>query len=163
MEMLCIGPGPGPKNVLVLMPSGERVVMTYSNYKRRSRMSDNAKQYRVFTGIVQWDPRDGEAAGKKVRNATIRSAGLKEQSVLVSLTLWPSHAGVEIKQGDVVTAEGVFTRSTSTGSDGESRTYNNLSVSRLLKHGSADAGVRDDAPTTTSDDEPDDEDDDIPY
>lgn len=126
-------------------------------------MSDNAKQYRVFTGIVQWDPRDGEAAGKKVRNATIRAAGLKEQSVLVSLTLWPSHAGTDIKQGDVVTAEGVFTRSTAEDSQGNTRTYNNLSVSRLLKHGAADAGKRDDTPAASDEPDETDEDDDIPY
>lgn len=126
-------------------------------------MSDNAKQYRVVQGIVQWDPREGEAAGKKVRNCTIRSSGLKEQSVLVSLTLWPSHAGTEIKQGDVVTAEGVFTRSTAPDAEGNTRTYNNLSVSRLFKHGSADAGVRDDAATTSDEPDETDEDDDIPY
>jgi hypothetical protein len=127
-------------------------------------MSDNAKQYRVVQGIVQWDPRDGEAAGKKVRNVTLRQAGVKDQSILVSLTLWPSHAGVDIKQGDVVTAEGVFTRSTAEDQGGNTRTYNNLSVSRIFKHGAADAGVRDDASATSSD-EPDetDEDDDIPY
>ena len=114
------------------------------------------KQYRVFTGIVQWDPRDGEAAGKQVRNATIRATGLKDQSVLVSLTLWPSHKDLVIEQGDVVVAEGVFTRSTA----GE-KTYNNLSVSRLLKLGHADTGERT-APAVSSD-EPDEDEDDIPY
>lgn len=121
------------------------------------------KQYRTFIGIVQWDPREGEAAGKKVRNATIRAAGVKEQSILVSLTLWPSHSGVKIAQGDVVVAEGVFTRSTGEDQQGNSRTYNNLSVSRILKLGAADSGVRDDDEPSASE-EPDDEpDDDIPY
>jgi len=126
-------------------------------------MSDNVKQYRVFTGIAQWDPRDGEAAGKKVRNVTIRAAGVKEQSILVSCTLWPSHAHVDVKQGDAVIVEGVFTRSTAPDDSGNTRTYNNLSVSRLLKLGAADAGKRDDAPEAS--DEPDEtvEDDDIPY
>jgi len=125
-------------------------------------MSDNAKQYRVVTGIAQWDPREGEAAGKKVRNVTIRQVGVKDQSILVSLTLWPSHAGTEVKQGDVLIAEGVFTRSTAEDQSGNTRTYNNLSVSRLLKLGSADAGVRDDKPESDEPDETD-EDDDIPY
>lgn len=126
-------------------------------------MSDNAKQYRVFTGIAQWDPRDGEAAGKKVRNVTIRAAGVKEQSILVSLTLWPSHAGVSVKQGDVVYAEGVFTRSTAEDQQGNTRTYNNLSVSRFLNIGAADAGSRDNAPAASDEPDETDEDDDIPY
>ncbi len=126
-------------------------------------MSENAKQYRVFTGIAQWDPREGEAAGKKVRNVTIRAAGVKEQSILVSLTLWPSHAHVDIAQGDAVVVEGVFTRSTSPDDQGNTRTYNNLSVSRLLKLGAADAGKRDDAPAEVDEPDETDEDDDIPY
>ena len=120
------------------------------------------KQYRTFIGIVQWDPRDGEAAGKKVRNATIRAAGVKDQSILVSLTLWPSHANTVIEQGDAVLVEGVFTRSTSTTKDGDSRTYNNLSVSRLLKLGATDVGEREDVSVSADADEDEDEDD-IPY
>ena len=126
-------------------------------------MSDNAKQYRVFSGIVQWDPREGEAAGKKVRNATIRAVGVKEQSILVSLTLWPSHAAEEINQGDFVVAEGVFTRSTSPDNQGNTRTYNNLSVSRFKNFGATSAGVRDDSDTASDEPDETDEDDDIPY
>lgn len=33
--MLCIGAGPGPKNVLVLMPSGEKLVVPYAIWKHK--------------------------------------------------------------------------------------------------------------------------------
>ena len=97
------------------------------------------KQYRTVFGIVQFDPREQEAAGKQVRNVMIRQTGFGATAPKVYLTVWPDHAHVELGQGDVIAAEGVFTQNKS--KDG-STTYNNISVTRLFKLGAADPGKR---------------------
>ena len=126
-------------------------------------MAEGERQYRVISGIVQFDPREAEAAGKKVRYVTVRQTGLREQAVLVSLTVWPSHADVPLAQGDVIFAEGVFTRKTTNDDQGNARTYNNLGVSRLLVLGNASQGVREDRQAVAEEPEEEPEEDDIPY
>jgi hypothetical protein len=117
------------------------------------------KQYRTVMGIVQFEPREGEAAGKPIRSVTIRNIGFKEQAVRVYLTVWPSHADVEIKEGDVVLAEGAYTRG-SGEKDGKSITYHNISVNRLAVLGAINAGKR---VETVNDDDDAGDDDDIPF
>jgi hypothetical protein len=109
------------------------------------------------TGVVEFPPRDGEAGGKEVRNITISNGGFKEQAVRVYATLWPSHAGVAVEEGDVVTVKGSYTRNTK-----EDKVYHNLSVSGIFVHGRIDTG---DKPETTSDNSAADDaaDDDIPF
>jgi hypothetical protein len=97
------------------------------------------KTYRTFYGVVQFPPRDGEAGGKAVRNITIRTTGVKDQSIRVGATLWPSHAHVEVEEGDAVVVEGAFTVNKGE-KDGEPITYFNLSVSGILNLGPLDQG-----------------------
>lgn len=100
------------------------------------------KQYRTVFGIVQFDPKDGEAAGNDIRNIVIRNIGFREQSVNVYATLWPKHAHVAVERGDVVIVEGSYTQGKSTKKDtGEAVTYHNLSVTKIKVFGQADSGV----------------------
>jgi hypothetical protein len=119
------------------------------------------KEYRVVHGIVQFEPKESEAGGKTVRNLAVRQTGFREQAIRVSATLWPSHAHVEVAEGDVVTLEGSYTRNTGE-KDGVKVTYHNISVSRILVHGNTDAGVKTDTVNTDAD-EPEAGDDEIPF
>lgn len=105
-------------------------------------MAGTSKVYRAFVGAVQFDPRDGEAGGKKTKQVVISATGLAEQAARVTLTLWPSHAksAAEVKKGDLVFAEGVFTRNTSNDKEGNAVVYNNLSVARFKNFGGVDTG-----------------------
>lgn len=119
-------------------------------------------QFRTIAGVVQFEPRDGTAGGKEVRNITVRATGVKEQSMKIGATLWPSHAHVEVDKGDFVVIEGKFTRNKGTNKDGEEVVYNNMSVTNILVLGTLDAGrevetVNTDADSSVADD------DDIPF
>lgn len=116
--------------------------------------------FRTFYGVVQFPPREGQAAGKDVRNITLRPSGVKEQALLVSATLWPSFAHVEVEEGDAVIIEGKFQRNV-TEKDGEKKVYNNLSTTGILVLGKLDEGVRVDVENAAPADDV--EDDDIPY
>lgn len=118
------------------------------------------KQYRTVIGIVQFDPKDGEAAGKPVRNIVIRQAGFKEQSVNVYVTVWPSHEDIEINRGDVLLVEGTYSQGKGQAQDGSPRVYHNISATRIAKLGVAVEGRRPEV-----EDGGDDEvaDDDIPF
>jgi hypothetical protein len=108
------------------------------------------KQFRTVVGTVEFDPRDGEAGGKTVRNITVQSGGFKDNAVKVGATLWPSHAHVEVKKGDVVVLKGSFTRNEGTNKEGAKVVYNNLSVSGILVLGRLDEGKRDNSSSTAS-------------
>lgn len=99
--------------------------------------------YRTVIGIVQFAPRDGEAAGKPVRNILVNSAGFGPYAVRVSATLWPSHAAFDVAENDIVVMEGKYTTSDSV-KDGNKVTYHNLSVARIGKIGEADPGKQPD-------------------
>lgn len=120
------------------------------------------KQYRTVFGIVQFDPKDGEAAGKPIRNVVIRQVGFQQQAVKVYITIWPSHEDVEVARGDILIVEGSYTRGKGTDKDtGEEIVYHNISASKIGKLGSVSDGKR---PETTSDDTDDaPADDDIPF
>lgn len=124
-------------------------------------MSDNAKQYRTIMGIVQFEPREATAGGKDVRNIVVRQVGVKDQSIRVSMTLWPSHSHVKVAEGDVVIAEGAFSVNKKNSDEG-TKTYFNLSVSKILVLGNADAGKKVDT-VNSGDDESDSDSDDIPF
>lgn len=124
-------------------------------------MAESNKQYRTITGFVQFDPREGQAAGKDVRNITVRPTGFKEQAVRVSATLWPSHENVKVEKDDLVTLEGAYSQTKGTNEEtGETRVYHNISVSRIFVHGKGNSGVRVDVENAASDDTGDD---DIPF
>ena len=65
---------------------------------------------------------------------------MKDQAVDVSCTLWPEFDGVSIAKGDAVLVEGKFSQRTAQGNDGRERTFNNLSVSNIVKLGKAETG-----------------------
>jgi hypothetical protein len=110
--------------------------------------------------MIQFDPREGNAGGKDVRNITIRTTGMKEQSIKVGATLWPSHAHIPVAKGDLVWMEGKFSQ-TQGENNGAPVTYNNLSVSAIKNFGQADSGRREeDTASSAAADIPDD---DIPF
>lgn len=118
------------------------------------------KQYRTVIGVVQFDPREGKAGGKDVRNITVRQAGFGPTAVRVSATLWPSHEHVDVEKGDVVILDGEYTKNDTTNDEGQKRTYHNLSVNQIAVLGSVDLGQRPDVENATDDDADDDE---IPF
>lgn len=119
-------------------------------------------QFRTIAGVVQFDPRDGTAGGKTVRNITVRAAGVKEQSLKIGATLWPSHGHVAVEKGDFVVIEGKFSRNKGTNKDGEEVIYNNMSVTNILVLGQLDAGKEVETVNTDSSSAVED-DDDIPF
>ena len=121
-------------------------------------MSD-VSQFRTVTGIIQFPPKDGNAGVKPVRNIAVRQTGFKDQGVRVSATLWPSHAHVAVEEGDVVMLDGKYSQNKTTGEDGTTRVFHNLSVTRIAVLGKSDAGTK--AETVNSQDDA--ADDDIPF
>jgi len=120
-------------------------------------------QFRSIHGIVQFPPKEGEANGKPVRNITVRQVGFGPTAVKVSATLWPSHAHVDVAEGDVVTFDGKYTPNKGKNRDGEPVTYHNVSITRISVNGSpADPGVKveSDDNDVEADDTPDE---DIPF
>jgi hypothetical protein len=107
------------------------------------------KVYRTVVGTVEFDPRDGKAGEKDVRNITVQSAGFKDSAIKVGATIWPSHSHIKVAKGDVVVLKGSFSRNTSEKEDGTPVTYNNLSVASILVLGQMDEGVRDNEESTT--------------
>lgn len=118
------------------------------------------KQYRTVVGIVQFDPKEGEAAGKPVRNIVIRQVGFKEQAVNAYVTVWPSHADVAIERNDVLIVEGTYSQGKGTTQDGSPRVYHNISATRIAKLGSAVEGKR---PEVEVSDDDEVSEDDIPF
>ena len=115
------------------------------------------KQYRTVMGIVQFEPREGEAGDKPVRNITVRQTGFGPTAVRVSATLWPSHAHVEVEEGDVVVIEGAYTANKTKKQDGSPVTYHNLSVNRIAVLGKSDAGAQAGTVNTEADEVDEDE------
>lgn len=124
-------------------------------------MADSQKQYRTVFGIVQFDPREATAAGKDVRNITVRQTGFGPTAVRVSATLWPSHDHIEVEKGDIVILDGSYTKNESTGDDGEKRVFHNLSVNQIAVLGKVDFGEKVDVENKPS--AQDDDDEDLPF
>jgi len=101
-------------------------------------------QYRTIVGIVQFPPREGEAAGKPVRNIRVNNAGFGPTAVPVSATLWPSHKDFDVAENDIVVMEGKYSKSSGKDKDDNPITYHNLSVARIGKIGEADPGAKPD-------------------
>jgi hypothetical protein len=113
-----------------------------------------ANKYRTITGIVQFDPREGEAAGKPVRNVRVNSGDLA-----YSCTLWPSHKKFDIAVNDIVVVEGKYTKSNGKDKNDDPVTYHNISVARIGKIGEADPGEQPD----TDDNDVTEDDEEIPF
>lgn len=118
-----------------------------------------SNEYRTVIGVVQFPPREGEAASKPVRNIVVNSAGFGPYAVRVSATLWPSHKDVKVEENDIVILEGKYSKSNGE-KDGQPITYHNLSVARIGVLGKADPGVKPETDANEVEVEPDD---DIPF
>jgi predicted HTH transcriptional regulator len=125
-------------------------------------LADQKKIFRSILGTVEFEPRENEVKGKKVRNITVAQFGTKQQAIKIGATLWPSHAHIEVSKGDIVAMRGAFTQNTQTKEDGSSITYNNLSVTAFKVLGQLDEGVKPETENTPAEDAGD-EDDDIPF
>jgi hypothetical protein len=83
-------------------------------------------EYITVAGIVQFDPRTRQAAGKEVRDVAVRSIANHK---MINITVWPEMDSVQISKGDFVVADGKYTQSTGQNKAGEQQTYHNLSAS----------------------------------
>ena len=136
MRMICIGTGPGPKNVLAQHEDGRLVVYTYRNWlrvKEESVSDGNEGVYIVTIGMVQqfkrdneWQPvvRSNDVNGQTVSSFTIKTISQK----LISVSLWPefAHLTPHISKGALVGVEGKLREETKNGV-----TYYNLSASAI--------------------------------
>lgn len=111
-------------------------------------------EWRTLFGVVQFDPTERDANGKDVLSVTIRTTGVKEQSLQVSCTLWPSHSHLfgSIEKGQAVVVEGKFSVNKGTDKEGNPKTYFNMSVARILVLGSLDPGEEVETTSSDSDD-----------
>jgi single-stranded DNA-binding protein len=112
----------------------------------------SAVQYRSFIGMVQFDPVAREAAGKDVRNVTIREVGMKDQAQLISITLWPNHEAVAVKKGDLVFVDGKFEVNKGKDGEGNPKTYFNVSANAFKNLGACDYGVETESTAGDGDD-----------
>ena len=86
--------------------------------------------YKVVAGMVQFDPKERSLSdGREVRSVLVRAIGSNKQ---VSVTVWPSHAHVNIKKGDFVVADGAYEEKPGQNQKGESVTYHTLSATYFI-------------------------------
>lgn len=141
--MVCIGPGPGPKNVLADV-GGKLVVYPYAIWKHKIKGVKLAgNEYQLVIGnIQQFGDKDWlnerEVAGQTVREFTVKSA---VSGNFVKVQLWPEYAGVELAPGAFVSAEGPVQVN-----DVKGTTYRNLTARRLSVVLPAEKVEADDAP-----------------
>lgn len=94
-------------------------------------------EYITVAGIVQFDPRTRQAAGKEVRDVAIRSIA---NNKMINITVWPEMT-VSINKGDFVVADGKYSQSMGQNKNGEQQTYHNLSASTFHNITGGSAGV----------------------
>lgn len=82
-------------------------------------------EYVTVAGIVQFDPRQRQAAGKDVRDVAIRSIA---NNKMINITIWPEAQVGPIAKGDFVVADGKYSQSMGQNKNGEQQTYHNLSA-----------------------------------
>lgn len=99
-------------------------------------------EYRTIFGTIQFDPNDRDVNGKAVKSFTVRSAGVKDQSQLVSCTLWPSHKADfdKVVKGAAVVIDGKYSVNNGKDGEGNPKVYHNLSVAKILFLGELDGG-----------------------
>lgn len=122
------------------------------------------KQYRTVFGVVQFEPKEGDAAGQTVRNIVVKQTGFGAQAVNVYATLWPKFDGIAVERGDVVALEGGYTsREGQNKTTGEDVTYHNISVTRFAVIGKMDEGSDEEVENKVSADADPVDEDDIPF
>lgn len=85
--------------------------------------------YMTVAGLVQFDPRTREAAGKTVRDVQIRAIG---NNKMISITVWPEQGNIPINKGDFIVADGSYASKPGQNKHGEAVTYHNLSATTLI-------------------------------
>ena len=101
--------------------------------------ANEERTYRTVVGIVHYVD-EAEVKGKKVRKLSVRQTGLSDaEAVVVAATLWPELEAVDVQSGDVVVLEGKYKPFA-----GTSRTFHDLSVSKIAVLGHANGGSQTD-------------------
>lgn len=128
--MVCIGPGPGPKNVLVEFEDGSKTVVPYAIWKHKLSkqqgefsLADGKKKYLYADGFIQkFGDKPAvnvrEANGQTVRDVTIKS----NKEMLIRITLWPELDDVELGEGYWLAVEGAYS------SSGDNNQFHNISA-----------------------------------
>lgn len=110
--------------------------------------------------VVQFPPEEREVNEQTVRSVSVRCTATQAK---IGATVWPNLADVPIEEGDLLVLEGKATRTTKTGDDGETRTYNNLSVNGIANLGKVKRVRKEKTETTESSPAPATQTDDIPF
>lgn len=97
--------------------------------------------------VVQFPPEEREVQEQTVRSVSVRDTSSQAK---VNMTVWANLKDVEIAEGDILAVEGKASQVTKTGEDGESRTYNNLSVNGIAKIGKLTKVKKAETTTTTT-------------
>lgn len=104
-------------------------------------------EYITVAGLIQFDPKPREAAGKHVRDIAVRAIG---NNKIVNITVWPSHDNVTLNKGDFVVVDGKFSTSTKQNKQGEQQTYYNVSASTLIRFSGDNTTSTPSKPETTT-------------
>ena len=104
--MICIGAGPGPKNVLCEDTQGNRTVVPYAIWKYKYK-EERVADYATVTGFIQFDVDTRDlSTGQEVRDVTIRSTTTGE---LIRITVWPDFDNTELYKGQFIAVDGEVT------------------------------------------------------
>lgn len=104
-------------------------------------MSDTVKGYKTVQGFVYAGPYERDAAGKKVRDFYISTPTVsKEDEVIpdtpVRVTVWPTHADVDIAVGDYILANGTYEIFKQQGDTGDWVYKHSCSANKFMNQGS---------------------------
>jgi len=124
-RVFAFGPGPGPKNVGLILDDGTKTVVTYRRYKEIMAEAT----YVSAEGFVQFNPTEREANGQKVVDVTIKTPGT--EPALIRVTIWPELQGVEVERGDWIAVDGKFQVGAFKGRDGQDRQSIQISATNL--------------------------------
>ena len=103
------GAGKGPKNVGIILPTGEKRVVTYRTFKYKYKENVLAEYVSAF-GFIQFPPQKREANGQDIVDFTIKSPGT--DGILIRVTVWPelqTKAVLKAVKGDFLAADGKLT------------------------------------------------------
>jgi hypothetical protein len=97
--------------------------------------------------VVQFDPEEREVQEQKVRSVSVRCTATQAK---INATVWSNFKDVPIAKHDVLVLEGKASQVTKTGDDGETRTYNNLSVNGIRNLGALAVAKKPETTSTTT-------------
>ena len=94
-------------------------------------MAETKATYATVHGFVQFEPNEREYDGGQLRDISIKPSN-GDPNKLIRVTLWPEWSHVPVEQGDLVAADGVFTRDTYTANDGTKKTSLQISAKKYV-------------------------------